>query len=425
MDSKEFKKKYPINRKQLIGYFERIKKRLQEKDEIEIIANFLKHQAIIEVSIEEISYILRYYANLLKNDKNLLEFALEWIRANEIRLKYKKYLITTRYPENDFKIAIDDCISRFFLEYDAYIRDFFLEIKEHELSALFNVFFNRGDTKSRGFDEILEWHEDKVPTIFKETKKLITNIISLRSGLSQIIIQDYEDVVSSRIKEKNLKKEKSATTFKDEIKETGQFQGLLLERMMKAYCISKNKLSTKEIENVIKQFLTSYFKFGIFYDYDDFKDDLIHSFSRDLHEGLTPAYKRKFEISEIKELVGNIMKEFRSINKIKVLDGSAWKNDISKYLKKFLVNFSDNLFEPKEKLIKPKLVKQPVQFAEQEGEPDFKALFDLNLEIEQFREKLEASLETSDLGFVQKQSIIRSKLQEFRMEKRKTFMKKF
>ena len=229
MDFNEFRKKYPINRKQMIGYFERIKKRLLDKGESEIIANFLKHQAIIEVSIDEISYILRYYAKLLKKDKELLEFALEWIRANEIRLRYKKYLITTRYPENDFKIAIDDCISRFFLEYDTYIRDFFLEIKEHELSALFNVFFNRTDTKSHGFDEILEWHEDKVPTIFEETKKLKTNIISLRSGLSQIITLDYQDVVSSRIKEEQIRKEKNVKTFKDEIVQTGEFQGLLVK----------------------------------------------------------------------------------------------------------------------------------------------------------------------------------------------------
>jgi len=423
MDFKEFRKKYPINRKQMIGYFERIKKRLLDKGESEIIANFLKHQAIIEVSIDEISYILRYYAKLLKKDKELLEFALEWIRANEIRLRYKKYLITTRYPENDFKIAIDDCISRFFLEYDTYIRDFFLEIKEHELSALFNVFFNRTDTKSHGFDEILEWHEDKVPTIFEETKKLKTNIISLRSGLSQIITLDYQDVVSSRIKEEQIRKEKNVKTFKDEIVQTGEFQGLLLERMMKAYCISKNKLSSKEIENVVKQFLTSFFKFGVFYDYDDFKDDLIHSFSRDLHEGLTPVYKRKFEMSEIKELVDNSMKEFRSINKIKVLDGSAWKNDISKYLKKFLVVFTDNLFEPRQRLLKSSISKPAIKLAAQEGEPDFKALFDLNLEIEQFRENLEASLEKSDLGFVKKQSIIRSKVQEFRMEKRKSLKK--
>jgi len=423
MDSKEFKEKYPINRTQMIGYFERIKNRLRDKDNAEIIANFLKHQAIIEVSINEISYILRYYAKLLRREIDLLDFALEWIRANEIRLKYKKYLITTRYPENDFMIPIDDCISRFFLEYDIYIRDFFLNIKEYELSALVNVFFNRADTKSRGFDEILEWHKDKVPDIFEENKKLKTNIITLRSGLSQIIMQDYQDVVSSRIKEQQLKEAKTAKTFKDEIIEIGEFQGLLLERMIKSYCISKNKLSIKEIDNVIKQFLTSYFKFGAFYDYDNFKDDLIHSFSRDLHEGLTPAYKRKFQINEIKEIVSNTMEEFRAINKIKVLDGSAWKNDISKYLKKFLIHFTDNLFEPKEKLIKPTL-ESTIEFGEKKGEPDFKALFDLNLEIEQFKEKLEASLESSDFGFVKKQSIIRSKLQEFTMEKRKSLKKK-
>lgn len=425
MEIKEFKQQYRINRNQLLGYYERTKNRLHDKEEVEVIANFLKHQAIIELNIKDITYILNYFAKLLKKNQDLLEFALEWIRANEIRLKYKKYLITTRYPKDDYTIAIDDCISRFFLDYDKYIRDFFIEIKEHELSALFNVFFNRADVKSRTFDEILEWHQEKAPTIFEDDIQINTNIIALRSGLSQIIIQDYQDVLSSREKEQQVKEEKRVKTFKDEIREVGEFQGLLLERMIKTYCISKTKLAAKEIENVIGQFLTSYFKFGVFYDYDEFKDQLIHSFARDLHEGLTPAYKRKFELNELKELVTDIMNEFRAINKIKVLDGSAWKNDITKYLRKFLLVFTDNLFEPKSKIIKPTKLRQVVQeFKDEEEGPDFRALFDLNLEIEEYREQLEASLENSEYGFVKKQSIIRSKIQEFTMEKRRNLMKK-
>ncbi|MFX1274503.1 MAG: hypothetical protein ACFFBP_08210 [Promethearchaeota archaeon] len=425
MDAKEFKQHYRINRKQLIGYYERTKNRLHDKDEIEVIANFLKHQAIIELNLNEITYILNYIAKLLKKDKSIMDFSLEWIRANEIRLKYKKYLITTRYPEDDFTIAIDDCISRFFLDYDKYIREFFTEIKEHELSALYNVFFNRADVKSRSFDEILQWHEDKAPTIFDDDKRINTNIFALRSGLSQIIMQDYQDVLSSREKEQQIKEEKRSKTFKDEVRIAGEFQGLLLERMIKTYCISKNKIAAKEIENVVSQFLTSYFKFGVFYDYDDFKDQLILAFARDLHEGLTPAYKRKFMIEELKELVMDTMNEFRAINKIKVLDGSAWKNDISKYLKKFLIVFTDNLFEPKSKLIKPAKLRPVAQeILEKEEGPDFRALFDLNLEIEEYRVKLEASLEDSGYGFVKKQSIIRSKIQEFRMEKRRNMMKK-
>ncbi|MFX1298745.1 MAG: hypothetical protein ACFFD2_28280 [Promethearchaeota archaeon] len=424
MDAKEFKKLYTINRKQLLGYYYRTKNRLHDKEEIEVIANFIKHQAIIELNIKEISHMLSYYDNLLKKDKNLIEFALEWIRANEIRLKYKKYLITTRYPEEDFTLAIDDCISRFFLEYYKYIGDFFSSIKEHELSTLFNVLFNRADAKIHNFDEILEWHQDKVPTIFEENIRINTNIITLRSGLSQIIIQDYQDVLTSREKEQQIKEEKKIKTFKVDVKEIDEFQGLLLERMIKTYCISKTKLSIKEIENVIAQFLTSYFKFGIFYNYEEFKDNLIHSFARDLHEGLTPAYKRKFELHELEQLITDTMDEFRAINKIKVLDGSAWKNDISKYLKKFLINFADNLFEPKSMIIKPSKFKTVTQeFTDEEEGPDFRALFDINLEIEEFRKKLEASLENSDYGFVKKQSIIRSKVQEFRMEKRRKLLK--
>ncbi len=425
MDAKEFQYQYPINREQLIGFYTRTKHRLQDREEVEIIANFLKHQAIIELSIKEISTILNFYTKLLANDKNLLEFALEWIRANEIRLKYKKYLITTRYPENDFTIAIDDCISQFFLDYDNYIRDFFIDIKEHELSALYNVFFNRSDIKARNFSDLLEWHHDKVPTIFEESTRIMTNIITLRSGLSQIIIEDYQEVLSSRVKEQEAREEKRAKTFKDEVKEVGEFQGLLLERMMKSYCMSKDKIVSKEIENVINQFLTSYFKFGVFYEYDEFKDQLTRAFARDLHEGLTPPYKIKYERNEIELEVMEFMNEFRSINQIKILDGSAWKNDIAKYLKKFLIHFTDKLFEPKKTTIKKDILKPIVQkFGEKEEGPDFRAIFDLNLEIEQFREQLEASLEKTDYGYVKKQSIIRSKIQEFTMEKRKTLLNK-
>ncbi|MBN1803208.1 MAG: hypothetical protein JW891_16980 [Candidatus Lokiarchaeota archaeon] len=422
MDDEEFRQIYKLNRDQLTRYYERIKNRLEGKEEVEIIANFLKHQSIIETTIDEIIKILTYYEKKSIKTVNLLDLAFEWIRANEIRLKYKKYLIRTSYPEEKIALAVDDCISRIFLDYDIYIRKFFKKIEEHEISALFHIIFSRLGEKKETLEEILSWHKEKVPTYEEEGKRICTNLITLRSGLSQIIVEDYESVVASRQASKLRRDENVLKTKEIKIEPKGVFQGLLLERMIKSYCISKNKLSIKEIENAIAQFLSSYFRFGVFYEFNEFKDLLIKNFSEDLHSGLTDAYKRKFTLEELKEMISETMKKFRAINKIKVLDGSAWKNDLTKYLKNFLVNFSDDLFQPK-KIIA--LVRSPSRTLQESTEiqgsesPDFRALFDLDLEIEDFRAKLEKSLENSDLGFVKKQSLIRSKVQEFRMEKRK------
>ncbi|MFX1397384.1 MAG: hypothetical protein ACFFAS_10115 [Promethearchaeota archaeon] len=421
MDEIEFRQIYKINKDQLFRFYERTKKRLQQKNEIEILANFLKHQSIIETTIEEIVNILKYYEKKLKPNVSIMDFAFEWIRANEVRLKYKKYLIRTSYPKGKIALAIDDCISKIFLDYDKYLRSLFKKIDEHEISTLFHIFLSRFGTKKQTLEDLLEWHQQKVPTYKEEGNKIKTNIITLRSGLSQVIVEDYEDVLTSRLKSQSIREKTLQKPKEEKLENKDVFQGLLLERMIKSYCISKNKLSIKEIENAIAQFLVSYFRFGVFYEYDEFKDKLIQTFAEDLHSGLTDAYKRKFELLEIKEMVASTMKEFRAINKIKVLDGSAWKIDLTKYLKNFLINFSDQLFQPK-KISVPSIPAQSAlkeALPEQQDAPDFKSLFDLDLEIEEYKAKLEASLEDLDMGFVKKQSIIRSKIQEFRMQKRK------
>ena len=56
-------------------------------------------------------------------------------------------------------------------------------------------------------------------------------------------------------------------------------------------------------------------------------------------------------------------------------------------------------------------------------EKDFSAIFDLNLEIEDYRQKLEDSLKDSNLGLIQKRNLIRKKVQEFTMQKRKGYLK--
>jgi len=427
MEEAELLQLYKIDEERLRGYYERIKKQFSDRDPVEIVAKFLNNQSI-GTSIAEITQVLLYYQKLLAKGNTLLKFAFEWIRANEIRLKYKKYLITAKYPNKDLALAIDDCISRFFLDYDKYIRVFFDDIAEYEISALYQIFFSPYETKNFQLEDILEWQQDKVPTFMEGYKRVNTRIITLRSGLSQLIIMDYEDVILSRQKEKEMKEFK-VTKNSDAVKKpVGEFQGLLLERMIKTYCISKNKISSKEIENVIAQFLGSYFKFGAFYRYDEFKDILIHTFAEDIIAGLTEKLKKSYQLSDLKISISKTLLEYREINKIKELDGSAWKNDLMKYLKNFLENFLDHLFEPKEGVKEIPEVEEARVYEiveeKSEEEVDFRAIFDLNIEIEEFRKQLEESLDKSGIGIVKKQSIIRAKVHEFTMLKRKEMLKK-
>ena len=427
MEETEFTQLYKIDEERLRGYYERIKKQFSDREPIEIVAKFLNNQSI-GTSIAEITQVLLYYQKKLTRGQDLLTFAFEWIRANEIRLKYKKYLIMAKYPPGDLALAIDDCISRIFLDYDEYIRTLFDDIAEHEISALYQIFFSPYETKNFQLEDILEWQQDKVPTIMEGYKRIDTRITTLRSGLSQLIIMDYEDVISSRQKEKDMKEYK-VTKKSDTVKKpVGEFQGLLLERMIKTYCISKNKISSKELENVIAQFLGSYFRFGVFYKYDEFKDSLIQTFAEDIITGLTENLKKSFQLSELKTSISKILSEYREINKIKELDGSAWKIDLMKYLKKFLDHFLDHLFESKEEVTQIPIAEEPrfyeVVEENSEEEVDFRAIFDLNIEIEEFRNQLEESLEKSGMGNVKKQSIMRAKVHEFTMLKRKEMLKK-
>ena len=427
MEGTEFTHLYKIDEERLRGYYERIKKQFSDREPIEIVAKFLNNQSI-GTSIAEITQVLLYYQKKLTRGQDLLTFAFEWIRANEIRLKYKKYLIMAKYPQGDLALAIDDCISRIFLDYDEYIRTLFDDIAEHEISALYQIFFSPYETKNFQLEDILEWQQDKVPTIMEGYERIDTRITTLRSGLSQLIIMDYEDVISSRQKEKDMKEYK-VTKKSDAVKKpVGEFQGLLLERMIKTYCISKNKISSKELENVIAQFLGSYFRFGVFYKYDEFKDSLIQTFAEDIITGLTENLKKSFQLSELKTSISKILSEYREINKIKELDGSAWKNDLMKYLKKFLDHFLDHLFESKEEVTQIPIAEEPrfyeVVEENSEEEVDFRAIFDLNIEIEEFRNQLEESLEKSGMGNVKKQSIMRAKVHEFTMLKRKEMLKK-
>ncbi len=116
-----FEKRYKIDKERLISYYSRIKRQFKDQDQLSMIAKFLVNQSIGS-SYEDIYGILLYFKDKIINGKGLLDFAIEWIRAQKIRLEYKKYLIRAQYPQNNLALAIDDCIFRFFLDIDKYLR---------------------------------------------------------------------------------------------------------------------------------------------------------------------------------------------------------------------------------------------------------------------------------------------------------------
>jgi hypothetical protein len=147
MEGIEFENVYKIDKARLSKYYERIKSQNKELLAIENITNFLVNQSIGS-SFDEVFSTLNYFEDKIVERKNLLDLAFEWIRAQKIRLEYKKYLIRAQYPNNDLSLAVDDCIYRFFLDYDNYIRKLFkTEVREHNFSALYDIFFSPFDKK--------------------------------------------------------------------------------------------------------------------------------------------------------------------------------------------------------------------------------------------------------------------------------------
>jgi len=117
---------------------------------------------------------------------------------------------------------------------------------------------------------------------------------------------------------------------------------------------------------------------------------------------------------------------FRTRHRIKVLDGMAWSVDLKKVLTSILKDFADNLFtEEKETEIYSPVLEGPKDGGEIEelSTVDFSAIFDINLEIEDYRGKLEDLLKESKMGMVEKRMLIRTKVQEFQMVKRKGLVK--
>ncbi len=343
MEGIEIEQQYKIDKQKLKDYYERVKNQYSNLENIEIIARFVNIHSI-GASISQIVTILLYYKNKLKEDKGLLELSFEWIRAQEIRLSYKKYLVRADYPDNDLHLAVDDCIFRFFLDYDIYLRNYLFNctLKEHEISALYYFFFSSYEIKPEEFSIILEKYVDYSPTIFLDEKQISTRVTTLRSGLSSIIEEDYKAVLSSRNEASRAKKEKEIQKF--EVTPIAcEFSGSLLERIIKSLCITKRKISENEIEKAVSQFLTGYFKFGKFYEFEEFRDLMKNCFSITIYEGLTDKYKDKFSDMALMGEIDNQLIKFGETNTSDKLDGIAWKNDLQPFLTAWLVKFLDNL----------------------------------------------------------------------------------
>ena len=345
MEEIDFNQLYKIETDKILRYYERIRNQFRFSDPIEIVSKFLVNQSIGS-SFKDVNDTLTYFNDKLANGKELLDLAIEWIRAQKIRLEYKKYLIRAQYPNNSMSLAVDDCLFKFFLQYDKYIRNLLKEdIREHNFSALYEIFFSPFESKNLNIQDILERHIDNVPTHFQDIEKINTNIIILRSGLSIIIVKDYVNVLQSRKEEKLKKEQKFAKQKMEKLAQENNFEGLLLERQIKVYCISKKEISDKEIENAVSQFLSSYFKFGTLYSFEDFKELLIQNLADDIYSGLNERLKQKNTIANIKYLILNVIALFRKTNTAKrPLDGLAWKRDLTDFLKTFVIKFISTMF---------------------------------------------------------------------------------
>jgi len=190
VDTREFDQIYRIDIDKLKAYYQRVKKGLKDQETLSTLAYFLHHAQSLRSSMNEIIDVLKYYQDKMKEGKTLFDLAIEWVRARIIRTDYLKHLGSYSFPS--FDVAIDDCLFHFFLRFDEKLRKLLKEdIKEFELSVLHAIFFYPNEEKI-DFHELLEKFKHRIPTFYQGSKKIDTRIITLRSGLSEIIKKDYE-----------------------------------------------------------------------------------------------------------------------------------------------------------------------------------------------------------------------------------------
>lgn len=191
---------YKINRERFLDNYRVTENILKstEKNKVKIIAQWLVDNQSVGPSQESNVEIINYYSKYLKKDKTLLDFALEWIRAQKIRSRYMLHLIKTHFPSDNSNLVIDYFISSFFLKYNKILRDLFKDtIQEYELSALLDIIFASEREQNFIFENHMEKHKNnpQCPTLFKGSERIDTSILTLRSGLASIIKRDYESRV--------------------------------------------------------------------------------------------------------------------------------------------------------------------------------------------------------------------------------------
>lgn len=191
---------YKINRERFLDNYRITENILKstEKNKTKIIAQWLVDNQSVGPSQESNVEIINYYSKYLKKDKTLLDFALEWIRAQKIRSRYMLHLIKTHFPNDNSNLVIDYFISSFFLKYNKILRDIFKDtIQEYELSALLDIIFASEREQNFIFENHMEKHKNnpQCPTLFKGSERIDTSILTLRSGLASIIKRDYESRV--------------------------------------------------------------------------------------------------------------------------------------------------------------------------------------------------------------------------------------
>ncbi|MFX1407693.1 MAG: hypothetical protein ACFFBW_12135 [Promethearchaeota archaeon] len=335
MEEIQFNKLFNIDKERLHSNFQRIQNLNKDLNSKEIIAKFLYTQSI-GTSTDQISEILTYFRNKLTKDNELLDFAFEWIRANKIRLEYKKYITLNDYQA--YTTALDDAIFLFFLKYDEYLRPLFLStLEEYEFSTLYQIIFNPKQSESINLTELLEKNKAKIHNIIIDGEKIDTKIYTLREGLSDMIRNDYNEGIPSDIKILDSEKQ---LVINDAIEK--DFDGTMVERLIKFYCFQKRKIDKKEFTMAINQFLSSYFEFGIFYDFNKFKEKLVSSFADYIYSGLTKNYKVQ-SIESLQNELNLVIEEFEKNLKQMRLKGKAWIEDIKPILQNFIEKFIEHL----------------------------------------------------------------------------------
>ncbi|MFX1497864.1 MAG: hypothetical protein ACFFBH_10080 [Promethearchaeota archaeon] len=302
---------------------------------IEIIAKFLDNQSIGS-SIIVISEILTYFEKQFSKDNDLLDFAFEWIRANKIRLEYKKYVNIRDFKA--YTIALDELIFLFFLKYDEILRPLFKDtIEEYEFTTLYQIFFNPKQSTPVNLIALLEKNKARVPSVTINGERINTKIHTLREGLSDMIKDDYEEGLPSDIKiikyDKKLSNENATEN---------DFDGTMIERLIKFYCFQKRKIDKKEFTLAINRFLSSYLQFNKFYNFDEFKEKLISSFVDFITSGLTQNYDN-ISIETIQNELSLVIVNFEKNLQDTRLKGKAWIEDLKPVLQNFVEKFIDQL----------------------------------------------------------------------------------